>query len=111
MLKSTPAPLLLALRSVPRNADALLNSTVLFHTDPLADLAALESGLAPRTAAVDEREERRIIERILAAYHEAKAHQKDVTPAYEPGGEWDHAIKTTRQEYLAALERQNGVEL
>jgi hypothetical protein len=111
MLKSTFAPLLLALRSVPRKADTLLNPTVLFSMDPLADLAALEAGLAPRTAPVEERAERRIVERILAAYHEAKARRRDVSPAYQPGREWHHAIETARDEYLAALERRDVVEL
>ncbi len=109
--KNKMAPLLLALRSLPRKADTLLNSTVLFRTDPLANLSALEAGLAPRTAAVEERAEKRIVERILAAYHEAKADQKGVPPAYKPGGEWDHGIKTTRQEYLTALERRDVGDL
>src|SRR5229473_7794974 len=109
--KNKMAPLLLALRSLPRKADTLLNSTVLFRTDPLANLSALEAGLAPRTAAVEERAEKRIVGRILAAYHEAKADQKGVPPAYKPGGEWDHGIKTTRQEYLTALERRDVGDL
>jgi len=89
----------------------LLNSTVLFDADPLADLSALEAGMAPRTPSLDERAEQHIIERILAAYHAAKADQTNVAPAYKPGGEWDHAINTERGEYLAALRRRDGAAL
>ena len=43
------------LGSLGRSVDNLLNSTVLFGIDPLADLSALEAGLLPQTADVDER--------------------------------------------------------
>ena len=66
--------------SLGRSVDNLLNSTVLFGIDPLADLSALEAGLLPQTADVDERAENRIVERILAAYWKAKADQKGAPP-------------------------------
>jgi hypothetical protein len=52
------------LGSLGRSVDNLLNSTVLFGIDPLADLSALEAGLLPQTVDVDERAENRIVERI-----------------------------------------------
>jgi hypothetical protein len=91
--------------------DGLVNSTVLFGTDPLADLSALRAGLVPRTAEVDECAESRIIERILAAYRKAKADQKGAPRAYQAGGEWRDCIETPRREYLAALERSDSMEL
>jgi hypothetical protein len=99
------------LRSLGRRVDNLLNSTVLFGIDPLADLSALEAGLLPQTADVDERAENRIVERILAAYWKAKADQKGAPRVYQPYGEWGDVIKTTRGEYLAALERSDSLEL
>ncbi len=99
------------LRTLPRKLDTLLNTTVLFGTDTQADLSALEAGLAPRTPRVDESAEKAIVERILAAYHVAKADQKSVPPAYKPGGEWGDLIRVTRREYLSALERRDAVEL
>src|SRR5258707_15327123 len=63
------------LRSLDRRVDNLLNSTVLFGIDPLADLSALEAGLVPQTADVNERAENRIAERILAAYWKANSDQ------------------------------------
>src|SRR5260370_33355029 len=83
------------LHSLGRRVDNLLNSTVLFGTDPLADLSALEAGLVPQKAEVDERAENRIIERILAAYRKAKSDQRGAPRAYQPGGERAELIKTT----------------
>jgi len=97
--------------SLGRSVDNLLNSTVLFGIDPLADLSALEAGLLPQTADVDERAENRIVERILAAYWKAKADQKGAPRVYQPYGEWGDVIKTTRGEYLAALECSDSLEL
>jgi len=44
--------LLAGLQTIPRKLDNLLNSTVLFHSDPLADLVALDAGLSPQAAPV-----------------------------------------------------------
>src|SRR5215472_9265825 len=99
------------LRSLGRRADNLLKSTVLFGTDSLADLSALEAGLVSRTAEVDKRTENGIVERILAAYRKMKSDQKSAPRAYQPGGAWGEEIKTTRREYLATLERSDSLEL
>ncbi len=99
------------LGSLGRRVDNLLNSTVLFGIDPLADLSALEAGLVPQTPKVDERAENRIVERILAAYWKANSDQKGAPLVYQPGGEWADTIKRTRGEYLAALEREDSLEL
>jgi hypothetical protein len=85
---------------------------MLFGTDPLADLSALENGLSPRTAAIQQQhEEERIVKRILAAYSKAKSDQKSVAQPYAPRGAWDHFIKTGKGEYVAALERSDLEEL
>ncbi len=99
------------LGSLGRRVDNLFNSTVLFGIDPLADLSALEAGLVPQIADVDERAENRIVERILAAYWKAKSDQKGAPRLYQPYGEWGDVIKTTRGEYLAVLERSDSLEL
>jgi putative sugar O-methyltransferase len=84
---------------------------ILFGTDPLADLSALDAGLANRSAVLEESEERRIVDRILAAYDKAHTDQKGVLPAYQLGGEWDYVIGAQRQEYLTALVQSDVGEI
>src|SRR5258706_1820967 len=93
------------LGSLGRRVDNLLNSTVLFGIDPLADLSALEAGLVPQMGDVDERAENGIVERIFSAYWKTKADQEGAPRVYQPGGEWGDVIRTTRGEYVAALDR------
>ncbi|MFH0861123.1 MAG: putative sugar O-methyltransferase [Candidatus Altiarchaeota archaeon] len=80
-----------------------LNTRRSFDSNPLADLSLLENGLALITNPISSKYHEAIVNRILVSYHKAKAEQKNVPPAYKPGGEWDIDIKTRRANYLKAL--------
>lgn len=74
-----------------------------FHANPLAKLLLLERAMADCPNPVDNQHHQAIVQRVLAAYKEAKLVQWDVPLAYKPGGEWDDDIKTRRANYLKVL--------
>lgn len=96
-----PSPLTHRLWSV-YSALTILNDRS-FESSEYANLAFLEEGMKDRRDSIDNNQHENSAGELYRAYRKAKEIQRNVSTVYQPGGEWEHHIRTNRMEYLEAL--------
>lgn len=78
-----------------------------FSSNQEAALENLDQGLTDQNSSNQSKQNEKNIERILSAYHKAKAYQLSLPAAYQPGVEWENDLKTRRMLYVKALQDKN----